>query len=332
MAFQVLITDHAWPSLEIEQQVLASAGAQLIVAETGAESELVQLAPAADAILTNWKPVTPAVLDAARRCMLVSRYGIGLDNIAVEHATRLGILVTNVPDFCLEEVSDHAMALLLACARRVVQFARATRQGQWGLNPRPPLPRLRGQTLGLVGYGNIARALVPKALGLGLRIIAYTPHIAADALSPFGQATNDLDCLLRQSDYVSIHVPLTATTRSLIDARALRQMKPTAFLINTSRGAIIDEAALYQALTEGWIAGAGLDVLIQEPAKANPLLALENVIVTPHVAFYSEVAIAELEQKAAEHVAQVLRGEIPTNIVNPAVTQQPNYRLGAFRK
>ena len=328
-ARKVLITDYAWPSLDIERRILGGMGAELIIAETGAEDELIDLAPQADAILTNWKPVTPGVLDKAERCCIVARYGVGLDNIAVEHATRLGMLVTNVPDFCLEEVSDHAMALLLACARKVVTFARATREGVWDLQEGRPLPRLRGQTLGLVGYGNIARALVPKALGFGLQLIAYTPRIAADALAPFGRATNDLDLLLREADYVALLVPLRAETRGMIDERALRQMKPSAFLINTSRGAVIDEQALYRALTEGWIAGAALDVLTQEPADpANPLLKLPNVIVTPHAAFYSETAIAELQQKAATQVAQVLRGEMPPNVVNPAVTRQANYRGG----
>ena len=207
-------------------------------------------------------------------------------------------------------------------------FARATRNGIWNLQAGRPIPRLRGQTLGLIGYGNIARALVPKALGFGLNIIAYTPRLAADALEPWGKATNDLEQLLGESDYVSIHVPLTPETKGLVNAEALRKMKPTAYLINTSRGAIIDEDALYRALQEGWIAGAGLDVLVDEPAMpANPLLSLDNVIVTPHAAFYSESAIHDLERKAAERVAQALRGEVPMNLVNPAVMHQPNCRL-----
>lgn len=330
--FKVLITDYAWPSLEIERRVLGAVGADLMVAETGEEAELLRFAPQADAILTCWQQVPTTVLDAAPHCLIVSRYGIGLDNIPVAHATQLGILVTNVPDFCLEEVSDHAMALLLACARRVVSFARATREGRWDLQAGRPIPRLRGQTLGLIGYGNIARALAPKALGFGLKIIAYTPRLPADALEPFGTATNDLEYLLRQADYVSIHAPLTAETRGLIDAHALQLMKPTAYLINTSRGAIIDEGALYQALSEGWITGAGLDVLAQEPADpAHPFLKLDNVIITPHAAFYSETAVSELEQKGAEHVAQALRGELPANVVNPEVMQQANYRLKAFK-
>ncbi len=241
--FHVLVTDYAWPSLKVEREILSAVDADLLLAETGAEDELVRLAPEADAILTCWKTVPRAALDLAPRCRIVSRYGIGLDNIPVGHATQLGILVTNVPDFCLEEVSDHALALLLACARRIVPFVSATRAGVWNLRAQGPIPRLRGQTLGLIGYGNIARTLAAKAAALGLRIIAYTPRLAADAAAPWGVATNDLDFLLRQADYVSIHAPLNPETRGLIDERALRRMKATAYLINTARGAIIDETA-----------------------------------------------------------------------------------------
>ncbi|GIV76896.1 MAG: 2-ketogluconate reductase [Litorilinea sp.] len=326
--YQVLVTDYAWPSLAIEREILAQVDAALLVAAQGDDAELLRLAPQADAILTCWRPIPPAVLDAAPRCRVVSRYGIGLDNIPVDHATRLGIVVTNVPDFCLDEVSDHTMALLLACARRIVPFARATRAGIWDLQAGRPMPRLRGQVLGLVGYGHIAQAVVPKARSFGLEILAYTPRLPADALAPWGQATNDLDELLSRADYVSLHVPLTPETRHLIDERALRRMKPSAYLINTARGAVVDEAALYRALTEGWIAGAALDVLSQEPPPPDhPLLSLDNVIISPHAAFYSEAAIQDLERRAAVHVAQALRGERPAHVVNPAVLEQPNCRL-----
>lgn len=325
--FQVLITDYAWPSLDIERAILEPLGAELCVAEAG-DAALIRQAATADAILTCWRQIPPEALVAAANCTLVSRYGIGLDNIPVQLATELGILVTNVPDFCLDEVSDHVMALLLAGARRLLPYAAATRQGIWRQAADGPIPRLRGKTLGLVGYGNIARALLPKASAFGLRVLAYTPRLPADALAPLGVATNDLDWLLRESDFVSIHAPLTAETRGLIDAQALRQMKPTALLINTSRGAIIDEDALVQALREGWIGGAALDVLAQEPPPAgHPLLGLDNVIVTPHVAFYSEASIEDLQRSAAEHVAQVLRGELPSQIVNPDVLTRPTLRF-----
>jgi D-3-phosphoglycerate dehydrogenase len=326
----VLVTDYAWPSLDIEREILAEVGAELLVAETGEEDELVALAPVARAILTNWKRVPAAALDVAPDCLVVSRYGVGVDNIPVEHATSLGILVTNVPDFCLEEVSDHALALLLACARRIVTFARTTGEGRWDLLGRARgLPRLRGQRLGLIGFGGIARTLVPKAQGLGLRVLAYTPRLPDGAIDGV-ETTGDLDRLLAESDYVSVHAPSTPETRGLIGEAQLRRMKPTAYLINTSRGALVDEDALERALREGWIAGAALDVLSQEPPPPHhPLLGLDNVIVTPHAAFYSDAAIAELQAKAAGNVAKVLRRELPETIVNRDVLARPGYRLAA---
>jgi D-3-phosphoglycerate dehydrogenase len=332
MSARVLVTDYAWPSLEIERGILDEVGAELFVAESGEAAELIALAAGADAILTNWRRVPEEALDAAGSCLVVARYGVGVDNIPVEHATELGILVANVPDFCVEEVSDHALALLLACARRIVTFARSTREGSWDLlGLGRGLPRLRGQRLGLIGFGNTARALVPKAQGLGLEIIAYTPRLPRGRDQQTGvELTDDLGRLLSTSDYVSLHAPATAETRGLIGEAALRAMQSSAYLINTSRGALIDEAALERALSEGWIAGAALDVLAEEPARpGHPLLALANVIATPHAAFYSEPAIAELATKAARNVACVLRGEVPATVVNPAVLELPAYRLAA---
>jgi D-3-phosphoglycerate dehydrogenase / 2-oxoglutarate reductase len=323
--FKVLITDYAWPTLAVEEAALPQA--ELIVADTDDE-QMIHQAAEVDAILTCWRTVPPAALEAAKRCRIVSRYGIGLDNIPVDHATQLGMVVTNVPDFCLDEVSDHALALLLACARKVVDYAQATRAGVWNLQAGRPMRRLRGQTLGLVGYGNIARRLATKARALGLEIVAYTPRLAPDALAPWGHAVNDLHELLAVADYVSLHVPLTEETTGLMDAAALRAMKPTAFLINTSRGAVVHEAALVKAIESGWIAGAALDVMAQEPPPADhPLLRLPQVIVTPHAAFASTEATVELIQKAAANVAAALRGETPATVVNPAVLGQENCRL-----
>lgn len=327
-AYTILVTDYAWPNLEIERQLLAAIGGELLVAETGSPAEITRLAVQADAILTCWAQVPAAALEAGSRCRLVSRYGIGLDNIPIQRATELGILVTNVPDFCAEEVSDHAMALLLALARQILPQATASREGRWQRETGQAIPRLRGQTLGLIGYGNSAQALVPKAQGFGLKVLAYTPRLTPGLLANGVEAVAGLADLLARADYISIHAPLTDETRGLIDETALRQMKPNAVLINTSRGAIIDESALVRALTEGWIAGAGLDVLVQEPPPADhPLLALPNVIVTPHAAFYSEASIAELQRKAAQNVVDVLQGKRPAHIVNPQVLQQSNCRL-----
>ncbi|MFN8221654.1 MAG: C-terminal binding protein [Gaiellales bacterium] len=329
MARSVLVTDYAWKSLAIEEEILAEVEATLVVPKTTDDAELVALAADVDAILTNWRPVPPAALDVAERCVGVARYGVGLDNIPVARATELGMVVCNVPDFCVEEVSDHAMALILALARRIPFFDRATQARRWDLGAeRDRLPRLRGTTVGLVGFGNSAHALVPKALGFGMHVIAYTPRLEPGLTADGVELTNDLGALLERSDFVSIHAPATAVTDGLIGETELRQMKPTAYLVNTSRGALVDEAALGRAVTEGWIAGAGLDVLRAEPPPADhPLLGLEQVVVTPHAAFYSDAAIEELQTKAARNVVTMLCGEVPATIVNREVLAQPNNRI-----
>jgi len=327
--FKVLVTDYAWPSLKIEEKILKTVNARLLIAETGDEKELLNLAPKADAVLTCWKPISESVINAATKAIIISRYGVGLDNVPVEHATNNGILVTNVPDFCTEEVSDHAMALLLACSRKIVRHVDATRQGRWSAQEAGRTSRLCNQTVGIVGCGKTARALIPKALGFEMKIVAYSPRIVEGALAPFAKTTRKMKEMLNQSDYVSVHVPLTKDTRGMINKKIFKQMKSTAYLINTSRGAVVNEADLIEALDSGQIAGAALDVLEQEPPdRDNPLLEMDNVIVTPHAAFYSDDSIEELETTAATQVAQALSGKVPDNLVNPAVLQQSNLRLG----
>ena len=328
MTSRILITDIAWPDYEIEKEVLSAVEGEIMLAGGGTPAEIIALAPRADAILTCWKDVPPEALDIAPDCKVVSRYGIGLDNIPIGRATELGMLVTNVPDFCLEEVSDHVMALLLATARQLLPLARNPDRSGWTRETPRPIPRVRGQTLGLIGFGNIARALVPKALGFGLRVIAYTPRLRQSDAPEGVEVTNDLAALLSTSDYVSIHCPLTEETAHIIDESALAQMKSSALLINTSRGGVIDEEALLRALQDGRIGGAALDVTDPEPPSAdNPLLALENVIVTPHAAFYSVAATAELARKAAANVVTVLQGGVPETLVNEGVLERDNCRL-----
>ena len=328
MTSRILITDIAWPDFEIEKEVLSAVEGEIMLAGGGTPAEIIALAPQADAILTCWKDVPAEALDIAPNCKVVSRYGIGLDNIPIGRATELGMLVTNVPDFCLEEVSDHVMALLLATARQLLPLARNPERSGWTRETPRPIPRVRGQTLGLIGFGNIARALVPKALGFGLRVIAYTPRLRQSDAPEGVEVTNDLAALLSASDYVSIHCPLTEETAHIIDEAALAQMKSSALLINTSRGGVIDEEALIRALQDGRIGGAALDVTDPEPPSAdNPLLALENVIVTPHAAFYSVAATAELARKAAANVVTVLQGGVPQTLVNAEVLDRDNCRL-----
>jgi len=333
--FRVLVTDFAWPSLDVEREILSQVGAELVVADTGEEAELIELSREVDAILTNWKRVPEAAVRQAPQCVVIARYGVGVDNIPVALATELGIIVANVPDFCVNEVADHAMGLLLACARRLVTFTSETRSGVWSLEHAPGLPRLAEQTLGIVGFGRIAQALVPRARGFGLRVLVYTPRLAAAGAVPgelAGQVevAASLDELLAAADYVSLHVPATTQSAGLIGGHELDQMKPTAYLINTSRGALIDQDALDQALREQQIAGAALDVLSREPPPADlPLLGAPNLIVTPHAAFYSDASIHEVQTRAAANVATVLTGDVPEHVVNPGVLETDALRMRA---
>ncbi len=321
MVKKVLVTDYAWASLEPERAVLAKAGAELVVAPDGREATLSSLARDVDGILTCWAQVTEKVVRSAQRCMVIGRYGVGLDNIAVSTATDLGIVVANVPDFCVGEVSDHAMALLLAWNRRIVQFSNATKATGWAsVKLNMPMPRLRGKRLGVIGFGRIGRSLCSKARAFGMEVLAYTPRLTADVAAGHGATKVDLPELLRESDFVSLHCPLTPQTRDLIGREELALMKPTAFLINTSRGALIDEDALYEALTSGRIAGAGVDVLVDAvPPIGHRLVSLDNLLVTPHTAFFSQEAVLELQERAAGEVARVLQGKMPDNLVNPGV-------------
>jgi D-3-phosphoglycerate dehydrogenase len=324
--WRILVTDVVWPSIEPEAEVLARVGGELVLAETGREEELLRLVPEADAILTCFAHVPAGVIAAGKKLQVVGRYGIGVDNIAVAEATRRDILVTNVPAYCLDEVSEHAMGLLLACARKICHFDNQVRAGAWGPAGGKPLFRVRGQTLGIVGFGKIGQTLAPKALAFGMRVLVYDPAVEPETVNALQCEQVDLDRLLVEADFVSLHAPLTESTQSLIDEAGLRRMKSTAFLINTARGAIIDQAALVKALEQGCIAGAALDVFVPERIPADhPLLKLPNVIATPHVAFYSEEALLDLEILAAENVAAVLSGRRPASVVNPGLLDSPRW-------
>ena len=331
--FKVLITDYAWSSLKPERKVLADAGSEIIVAETAEESELLTHAPMVDGILTCWKPVREPVILAAKKCQIIARYGIGLDNIDVDVATENGIIVTNVPKYCVDEVSDHAMALILTCARNITRYNKAVKSGIWDQNIGQKMYRLRGKTLGIVGIGNIAKSLIPKAKAFGLIVNVYSPRTDFDAIKSLGANKVTFDELLKTSDYISIHAPLTSTTQHMFSVEEFRAMKPTAYLINTARGGIVDTDALFAALQHNEIAGAGLDVLETEPPQQNEeLLDLENVIITPHAAFISEESILELQVTAATCVAKVLSGNLPETVVNPSVLNQSNLRSELLRQ
>ena len=322
----VMVTDHPWSSFDAEVEALDRAGARLVIAQTGEPQELIDLARDADAILTCFAHVSEAVVQAAEHLQVIGRYGIGVDNIAVEMATERGILVTNVPSYCEHEVAEHALALLLALARRLTTFDRGVREGDWSLQRGTPIHRVHGQTLGIVGFGKIGRTLARKASALGLHVIAHNPR-EPEAVSVAGAEPVELRELAQRADFVSLHVPLSDETTHMIDEEFLRTMKPTAFLVNTARGLLVDQAALVTALSEGWIAGAAADVFSPERLDpTDPLLAAPNLIATPHVAYYSEESLVDLGRLAAENVADVLSGKLPAAIVNPEVLALERWR------
>ncbi len=317
--FRVLLTDRAWPDTSIEREILGAAGADLIEAADTRESALCALAGDVDAVAVNWAAVTDRVVRAARRCRVICRTGIGLDNIAVAIATELGIPVTNVPDYCVGEVADHALALLLACARNIAFFHWHTKRGEYSLQAAPPMPRLAGKRLGLVGLGHIGRNLVGKARALGLEVLAHT---ASGSDHGTGCRMVAFDELLRESDFVSLHAPLTDATHHLFGVAQFEIMKRSAFLINTARGGLVDHAALATALERHLIAGAALDVFEPEPPDlSSALFQDERVIVTPHAAFVSHESLVELRMRVSHQIVDALAGRRPECVVNPEVYQ-----------
>lgn len=312
---RVLITDYAWPDLQVERALLDRAGIDLIEAEETEPAALAEAARDVDGLMTCWVNVPAEVIDAASRCRVIARLGIGLDNIDVAVATQRGIVVTNVPDYCLDEVAEHALGLLLALARNIGYFNQQTKSGVYDLVAAPPMRRVAGRKLGIVGFGRIGRTLADRARGLGLDVLV-TSRTRQDAERV---RWCSLDELLAESDYVSLHLPLTDETRHLIGARELALMKPTALLINTARGGLVDHQALAEALAANRLAGAGLDVQEPEPPDlSQPPYNDPRVIVTPHAAFLSEESLAELRRRATASVIDVLCGRRPANVVNPA--------------
>jgi D-3-phosphoglycerate dehydrogenase len=318
--FKVAATNAHLLPLTVEGEILAPVGAEVIPTRSLTEEELIEAARDADAILHAISPLTRRVMGELKKCLVISNYGIGVDTVDVPAATQEGIISANVPDFCFDEVSDTAMSLILTVTRKVALLSSAVKRGIWDRSIAFPIHKFRGQMLGLLSFGNIPRTLAPKAKAFGFQIIAYDPYVSQQAADPYGVKMVDLPTLLKQSDILSIHAPLTPKTHHIIGEAELNQMKRSAYLINTGRGPVVDGKALHRALKEGWIAGAGLDVLEKEPPDPDdPLLALDNVVFTPHYASYTEEAYLELRTKAAQNVASVLRGEWPKYLVNPEV-------------
>jgi D-3-phosphoglycerate dehydrogenase len=308
----IAVTDSPFPSLDPAIAALKRIDPELRMAKSASANDILAVARDADAVLVTYAKLSGELLQELRRCKVIGRFGLGVDNIDTPAAARLGITVTYVPDYCLREVSDHAMALLLALARKVPFSNRLVQSGRWEVPPIVPLRRLEGQVLGLVGFGNIPRAVAPKAKAFGLRVITHDPYVSADVAKALGVENMSFEDLLGCSDFVSVHAPLVPATRGLMNAAAFARMKKGAFLVNTARGPLVDETALVAALDSGHLAGAALDVVTVEPlATDSPLLQRDNVILTPHTAFYSIEALEELQTKCASDVARVLTGEKP---------------------
>ena len=281
-----------------------------------------------DAMMVNWRPLRAEVIAAARRCRTIARFGVGVDNIDVDAATAHGIVVSRVPDFCVDEVAEHALALMLSLGRRIVALAEQTRVGGWSNTAAGPMYRIRGSVLGIVGWGSTAQALASRAVGIGMRVLVHSRTVAEVTLPPGVSAASSLLDLAAQADYLSVHVPLTDQTRGLIDETVLRAMRATAYLINTARGPIVDTDALARGLREGWIAGAGIDVLDGDPpAPGNPVIGLPTAVVTPHAAFNSVEALHHLRHQAATNVLDALVGRAPKDLVNPEVLTKHDLRL-----
>jgi D-3-phosphoglycerate dehydrogenase len=319
----VVIADYDFGDVDVERAIIEPAGLRLIAAQCKTEDEVIDAARDADAIIAQYAVVGARAIGALTRCRVIARYGTSVDIVDVDAATGRGILVTNVPgDWCENEVADHAMALLLAVGRKICIYDRATRRGTWQWRTGYPIHRLRGRAVGLLSFGSIAQAIAARASGFGLRVLAHDPYRRAEDITAKGATPVSFDELLEQADYLVVQAPLTKETHHLIGEEELRRMKPTSFLINTARGPVVSDAALYRALSEGWIAGAGLDDIEEEPARrpnwkpVNPLFTLPNAVITPRAAYYSQEAVAAVREFAAHEVVRVLTGQQPLSPVN----------------
>ena len=311
-------------------------GVEFIDRPSTTEEEIITAARDADAVVCVLEPYTKKVISSLKSCRLITTAKTGYGNIDIAAATEAGICVSRVPGASAEEVSDHTMALLLACARKLFKLDRAVRAGVWRSIHGPEMGEIwrgitpvRGRTLGLIGFGLIPRALVPKAKGFGMRVLAYDPYVSTAVMKMAGVESVELEHLLRESDFVSLHADLTADSRHMLGAEQFQLMKPTSYLINTGRGALVDEAALSQALATGIIAGAGLDVTEVEPLKLdNPLLKLDNVIVTGHSGHYSDVSAETYRARPVEDVSRIMAGKWPRGLINPDVKERYLVRWG----
>lgn len=314
---KVVITDYQYDDIAAERKIIVAAGLELFDYQYKNENDVIKIAKDADAIVTQYSNISRKVIEELDHCKMIIKYGIGVNNIDSEAATEKGIYVCNVPDYGVEEVSDHAVTMMLCLGKKIPILTKALRDGDWGYSTTMPLFRLKECTLGLVGFGRIPKLVAQKMAGFGMKIIAYDPFVTEETAQKQGVRMVSLDTVITESDFISVHIPLNEQTKHLINKNSFEKMKNTAFIVNTARGGIIKEADLIEALQAGKIAGAGIDVFEEEPVRRdNPLLHMDNVIATPHCAWYSETAITTLQRKVAEEVVNVLQGNKPFNCTN----------------
>jgi D-3-phosphoglycerate dehydrogenase len=317
--YKVVITDLLRPVVP-EEAILSKIGAELLYGECKTEQDLIELARDADAVISVLARITPKVIDSLEKCRVIVRRGVGFDNVDIEAAATKGIPVANVTEHCIDDVADHTLALMLAMARRVVAANGQVKSGGWNYREFLPLPALRDYTLGLVGFGKIPRAVTERAKCFGMKIVTADPFVEPDSAAEYGVELVELEELLKTADIVSVHAPLTNETRGMFNRQTFDMMKPGVLFINTSRGPLVDEQALSEALKDGKIALAALDVMTSEPPKPdNPLLQLDNIVITPHIAWYSERSARVVGEKTAEEILRVFDGCFPKSLVNPEV-------------
>jgi D-3-phosphoglycerate dehydrogenase len=321
---RVVITDNGYHSYNLEKSMLNQIGAEVEVKHCTTEDDVIVLAKDADGVIVRQQPMPGRVIDALGRCRVIARYGVGTDNVDIKAATARGIVVANVRNYANDEVAEHAIALLLDCARKLTKHDRSIRAGKWDIGQQDPIYRVSGKVLGLVGYGMIARSLHRKISGFDMEVLVYDPYLQES--QPTGIKLVDLETLLTTADFISLHAPATSDTMYLVNSSTLKLMKPSAILINTARGTLVDTAALKAALENGKIAAAGIDAHEQEPPPPDySLFGLDNVVISDHKGWYSEESISTLQSGAASAVVAVLTGQIPDSVVNSEVYDAPAF-------
>ncbi len=306
----IAVTENIFPTLDPAKAALARLNPTLRMAKSTSADDILEVARDADAILVTYAKLPRELIMQLTRCKAIGRFGLGVDNIDLPACKEKGIAVNYVPDYCIREVSDHAVALLLALIRKIPLSNKVVQAGRWEMPVVVPIRRIEGTVLGLLGFGNIPRLVAPKAKAFGMKVIAFDPYAKPELFKNASVESVDFDTLLKTSDYISVHAPHTPQTRGMVNADAFAKMKKGAYIVNTARGPLIDEPALIAALDSGQVGGAALDVVAVEPlAKDSPLLGRDNVIITPHTGFYSIEALDELQSKCASDVARVLSGE-----------------------